>query len=568
MTPENTIVIGKGDAGDVLIDVAALMRSRLIIQASSGAGKTHTIKRVVEQLHGKVQQIIIDIEGDFVSLREGFDFVVVGKGGSVPAEVRSAALLARKLVELGVSTILDLSELDSQSRKKFVKAFFDALIALPKKEWPSEAGRSVAVTVDEAHVLCPERGQAESAESVIDLACRGRKRGFCVILATQRISKLRKDAVAECMNKMVGYTGYRDDRKNAAEELGLTGKSEILELSKLSPGEFYGMGPAISRDVVRMKVGEVRTGKRKEGGDKKAKIPVPTPKMLEIIAKLADIPKEAEAEAKTVSALQSEIRALKAHKCPQTAPPQQTEERVQREVNAALSKERGVWDRVLNDFLGGMRVISKEANSLLAAIEEEKAKNVNGKLNSVPKAITLTQDNIGPIFKAAKEKLEESPEITELKITGGARRMLEVLVSRYPIVLTRAQLGTLSRMKPTSGSFSTYLSLLKSSALIHEGDKGLSATNVGIDYLGGELPAPLTPEQTRDMWRSNLTGGAQRMFDAVVRCYPNALTRESLGELIGMTSSSGSFSTYLSMLRSNGLIEGKDEIKASETLFI
>jgi len=31
---------------------------------------------------------------------------------------------------------------------------------------------------------------------VIDLATRGRKRGYCVVLATQRLPKLAKDAAA------------------------------------------------------------------------------------------------------------------------------------------------------------------------------------------------------------------------------------------------------------------------------------------------------------------------------------------------------------------------------------
>jgi DNA helicase HerA-like ATPase len=55
---------------------------------------------------------------------------------------------------------------------------------------------------------------------VIALMDSGRKRGFCGVLATQRISKLSKDATAECNNKLIGRS-VEADAKRAGEELGL-----------------------------------------------------------------------------------------------------------------------------------------------------------------------------------------------------------------------------------------------------------------------------------------------------------------------------------------------------------
>jgi DNA helicase HerA-like ATPase len=39
------------------------------------------------------------------------------------------------------------------------------------------------------------------------LATRGRKRGFCAVAATQRLSKLHEGRAAECNNKLIGRTG-------------------------------------------------------------------------------------------------------------------------------------------------------------------------------------------------------------------------------------------------------------------------------------------------------------------------------------------------------------------------
>jgi DNA helicase HerA-like ATPase len=110
------------------IDLPKLIESKLLVQANSGGGKSWALRRILEQSHGKVQHIILDSEGEFATLREKYDYVLAGKGGDTPAEPRSAALLARKLLELKVSAIIDLYELHPQERKRFVRLFLESLI--------------------------------------------------------------------------------------------------------------------------------------------------------------------------------------------------------------------------------------------------------------------------------------------------------------------------------------------------------------------------------------------------------------------------------------------------------
>ena len=68
----------------------------------------------------------------------------------------------------------------------------------PKALW-----HPVLVVLDEAHIFAPEKGQSEALDAVIGLAALGRKREFCAILATQRISKLHKDVAAEWRRKIM-----------------------------------------------------------------------------------------------------------------------------------------------------------------------------------------------------------------------------------------------------------------------------------------------------------------------------------------------------------------------------
>ena len=61
---------------------------------------------------------------------------------------------------------------------------------------------------------------------------------------------------------------------------------------------------------------------------------------------------------------------------------------------------------------------------------------------------------------------------------------------------------------------------------------------------------------------------ARRMFDVLINAYPGGYTKEDLGELSDIQHTGGSFGTYLSILRSNSLVEVRDGmIKAARHLF-
>jgi len=236
------------------IDVDRLIISRLLIQAGSGGGKSCALRRVLEQTAGLVQQIVIDPDGEFASLREKFDYVIAApQGGDALAHPKTAALLARRLLETGVSAILDIYDLPKRDRQSFVRIFCETMMDAPKSLW-----HPVLVVIDEAHVYSPEKDEAEASSAVIDLASRGRKRGYALVAATQRISKLSKDCAAELHNKMIGLATLDLDVKRAAFELGLPPAEAMRVLRSLEPGEFYVVGPAFGREAPRqVRVGSV-----------------------------------------------------------------------------------------------------------------------------------------------------------------------------------------------------------------------------------------------------------------------------------------------------------------------
>ena len=105
------IEIGKSGKSKISFHLETLIYSRLLIQSNSGGGKSYLIRGLLERSHGKIQQIVLDLEGEFSTLREKYDYIIAGKDGDTPADPKSAKLLARKLLELEVSAICDLSEL-------------------------------------------------------------------------------------------------------------------------------------------------------------------------------------------------------------------------------------------------------------------------------------------------------------------------------------------------------------------------------------------------------------------------------------------------------------------------
>lgn len=148
--------------GAVPLDLGVLLRTRALVQASSGGGESYLLRYVLERTAGRVPHLVIDPEGEFVTLRERHPYVVVGGGGDVAARVETAGPLARALVEARASAVLDLYALRLGERRQFVRAFLEGLLSLPL--W-----RPALVVIDEAHRL--------AAPSLRGRAGAGRGRG-------------------------------------------------------------------------------------------------------------------------------------------------------------------------------------------------------------------------------------------------------------------------------------------------------------------------------------------------------------------------------------------------------
>src|SRR6478736_10448663 len=131
----------------VHLDIEELLASRLLVQGNSGSGKSHLLRRLLEQSAGLVQQVVIDPEGDFVSLGESFGHVAID--GAAYGEAEIAAIAARVRAQRA-SVVLNLEGLEVNAQLCCAGTFLNALFDAPRDLW-----YPALVVVDEAQLFAP-----------------------------------------------------------------------------------------------------------------------------------------------------------------------------------------------------------------------------------------------------------------------------------------------------------------------------------------------------------------------------------------------------------------------------
>jgi len=284
--PTGDIVLGRADAGsEVGIDLQQLMEGRLLIQGASGSGKSWTLRRLLEQTAGRVQQVVIDPEGEFRGLAEAFGHLRVEAD---KLDAAALATLAHRVREHRLSILVDFSDLDRERQMIAIAALFGALIESPAEHWIS-----TLVAVDEAHLFAPFGGHSSAPASVrnasiaavTDLMSRGRKRGLAGILATQRLNRLSKSVISEAHNYLIGLNTLDLDIRRAAETIGWDARRAFDRLPMLKPGEFVAVGSAFTRSPAVTRVGSVQTHHKGAA----PKLAAPAPLDADAAARLLDI---------------------------------------------------------------------------------------------------------------------------------------------------------------------------------------------------------------------------------------------------------------------------------------
>lgn len=580
MNTSSTIEIGHlltkdhAKGAPATLDVDRLVQTRMLIQANSGGGKSHAIRLVLELAGGMLPFTLFDREGEFHTLREMRDLLIVG--GDVPISPASAAVTARATMESGVSVIVNLSELPTLERQGYVRDWLHEMLVYGRAH-----PKARLVIIDEAHDFAPEAGDSESLAAVRDLMATGRKRMLCGVLATQRLSKLSKDAAAECNNLLIGRCTLDTDQKRAADALGFSSKDRI-RLRDLPSGGFFAVGPAFGHAGVElMRTNQVQT----THGEKALHLQAPAPSEG-IAAAIAELAKAAEAAAAAkakaddedddgvVTDFDAEARELAAESAQL-----QTELEHARSRIAELESTNRQWAIACGTLRSCLKTIAESAVNAEQASWNTPAPSPalvpGGESYAEPPvpAENGSNDSVragsaGPITREAAEPVSSGGGVrSSPAATAGASPLPEGLGSPHQKILdalawwraagvdrpTRPQVAAVAGYAATGGTFARYVSALSSAGLIsYPGNGEVALTTDGAKKANSPRHATLA-----DLHQAALEVIAEphrKILRVLLNAKGAEMSRTQVAELAGYEASGGTFNRYVSSLSSARMI--------------
>jgi uncharacterized protein len=411
---------------------------------------------------------------------------------------------------------------------------------------------------------------------VIGMATRGRKRGYCLIAATQRLGKFRKDAASELLNVGIGGTFIDIDRKRAADTLGVYGSDlqPFFDDIRLLPrGEFFFLGPAVSTERVLVKVGSVETTHPEAGSARHAAEPPPAPdKVQRLLPQLADLPKEAEEKARSIADLQKQVRQLKQQL---KAQPKGEQQIVRVAEEKAIARAVRDAEAPLRKTIQQMQRWAKEATRLLpnitAAIAEIGGVKTPAQteLNVLQQVVNAPRLSVPPRPAMVRKPIEPTNGFSAAQIKV-LSRLQELLECTGESSVRKEQLAAWAEYSPNSGGFNNYLGSLRSAGMIDYPQGGfVTLTEEGRKHAQPE-DVPASNEEMLERAKRVLGGSEGRLLELLAKHHPQSIKKVELAEAAGFSPNSGGFNNYLGHMRTLGFIDypQKGTVKCSDWLFI
>lgn len=532
------------------MDISTFLDKPTAIVGTTGAGKTFAAKGAVERLLELGRRVIIlDPTGAWYGLRAGADgssergFPVLIFGGDhadIPIDPTGEAgkALALALAERDVQAIIDTSEMTGGEKNRFLTPFLEHLYAKNKA--------ALHLIVDEADEVAAQRladGEQRLFGAFDKIVRRGRIKGFRPLMISQRPAVIHKNVLSQIGTLIALKLTSPQDRKaiddwvkgNADADQA---KAVMKSLPTLPRGQGWVWSPA--DDVLKLvKFPVIRTfdSSRTPGDGETVVAPALT--------------------AVDVDALRAALKTIPA-----------AETRQSRSAASAEIDERDpcIQKMLKEAWSDGCKTGEERGKTLGAAVALAAVRHALDALRIPEMVVDLADSTVAaaPATSSGKELPRVKPvsskpgsdQLTSGSIDLGAeRKPLALLAAAYPAGYTEAQWASLAGFKRTGGTWSTYKSRLRSKAAVEQRGNLWFATQAGIDAIGVDIPdMPRTPGERLAMWKAKVAGVGP-MLDFLFSYYPAPASREFIASNLGMAAGGGTFGTYLSRLRSNGLLE-------------
>lgn len=571
----NQLIIGQTETGEPFQVPLSAGTQKLAILGKSGSGKTYAATGLAELLYeAGIQIVALDPVGVWYGLRltadgkgDGLPIPVFGgEYGDIPLEPGAGALVAETIVSRNISVILDVSNFRKNQRREFVTSFAEELFHLKKT-----AKSPIMLFLEEAQFFIPQKvfkGEERLLGAFEDIGKVGRNYGIGLTMISQRPQAVNKDVLNQaemvCAMQMSG-SQERKAIRDWIDAQGIDAGAAVDQIPNLGIGEAYIWSPQWLKYFGRIKFRQKKTYNASETPTFNTKTAAPRLLDSEALARLQEAMQEVvkSAQAKDPAILRRRIqeleRELKAQ--PQAARPEKIIERV--EVPIIPDYQLEEMRRMLSGLTDTANGLAQLGQALVGAAQGLQSSLDNFRIRN------LSEENRQKPEVKRLDLPAPKPANGSIQLRAGEVRMLQTLAP-HPDGLTRIQLATLAGYAVRGGTFNTYLSVLRTNNLIEEITSRVRITAAGLNFLGPDIPVePQTTQEILAIWQAALRSGERRMLDILIEMYPDTLNRQELAEKAGYEVSGGTFNTYLSVLRRNGLIEDQGrEIRASGTLFL
>ena len=573
----------------------------IAILAKRRAGKSYTMRKLVEQLLQANQQVVlVDPKGDQWGIRSsadgkrpGFPIVILGgEHGDAPLEVNAGEVVAKLVVEERVSVLLDLSTFRKHEIATFMAIFLENIYRLKAQE---KYRTPMMLVIDEADAIAPQkpqRGEERMLGAAEDIVRRGGQRGIGCALITQRSAVLNKNVLTQAqmlivlrtiapqdlaaMNAWVDVHGTPEERKILMESLpslpigdawfwspgwptaeGIFGRSHVLPIETFDSGATPKPG---ERVVVPKNLADVDLDvlkKQMAATIEKARNDNPVmlrKKIGELERELKDRPGTIEVK-KEVEIKKVEVPVLKDSQIKRL---EQIFERMVKEAErhgSAMSLLWGNFNQIGQAMIEALEVIKNASMVSLPGNVARKSKPAEDKRQHTP----LPVERTGFDSQSAHNGEITAPEQKVINAVAWCEKL--------NIEAVNVLVAFLAGYSPYTSSFQQARGSL--------GVKGL------VQYIGGtfsltangqaqaeEIDLPTTRNGLHEAVLRKLRPNERKVLQVLIEAYPEGVANVDLATQAGYSEKTSSYQQARGSLGSFGLIKYENGMaKAEDILF-
>lgn len=544
---------------DLHLDAAKFPILKTAILGLPDSGKSYTAMKLAEELlELQVPIVVLDPVGIWHSLKigrpakkgkahPGYKVVIAGgEHADIPLTVKTAPEIMKACMKANIPVVFDLYSVEMSEKATWIKVLEAILKVLIYENKPYGQRH---IFIEEAGEFAPQtmKPQHFTVFSHIEKLTRmGRNMNLGATFINQRAEDLNKSILENCNITMLHNQTGRNSLKNIEHWLSINriedSKAEeiMTSLPRLGQGHCWVLQ---KQEIPKLiKVAERRTLH-----------PNPEDPVIGTRTdKVQDVSSFVELLNKSLTAGKPPLPG----KSPQTALKQATTG-AEMAIIAELRSEVAAQKKVISQYEAEKQKMLATGANLISQVDSLRkmldglisGPKVNGELKAAAPPRLLPEKSVAAAKPVVSRHVTSKP--------GSAiSRMLDAAKLYYPGSISRSRMAILSQMSASSGSFRTHIATLKREGLMVGAGDQFTLTADGAAQAG-DMTIPTDPDELIEFWANILGsgGGAARIFRQVCKAYPNPIDRDTLADQAGMTSSSGSFRTYLATLKRNGLIE-------------